>query len=52
MLAEHRGIHIARAFLGSFMTALEMSGVSLTLLLVDDELLNLIGESFRYAFSS
>ncbi|XP_077177242.1 triokinase/FMN cyclase isoform X1 [Paroedura picta] len=39
---ENRGIHIARAFVGSFMTALEMAGVSLTLLLVDDELLNLI----------
>ncbi|XP_053139659.1 triokinase/FMN cyclase isoform X2 [Hemicordylus capensis] len=39
---ESRGIHIARALVGSFMTALEMAGVSLTLLRVDDELLNLI----------
>uniref|UniRef100_A0A670HUA4 Triokinase/FMN cyclase n=1 Tax=Podarcis muralis TaxID=64176 RepID=A0A670HUA4_PODMU len=39
---ESRGIHIARVFVGSFMTALEMAGVSLTLLLVDDELLTLI----------
>ncbi|XP_033013164.1 triokinase/FMN cyclase isoform X2 [Lacerta agilis] len=39
---ESRGIHIARVFVGSFMTALEMAGVSLTVLLVDDELLTLI----------
>ncbi|XP_066467376.1 triokinase/FMN cyclase isoform X2 [Tiliqua scincoides] len=39
---ERRGIHIARALVGSFMTALEMAGVSLTILLVDDELLNLL----------
>lgn len=44
VIAERRGIHIARALVGSFMTALEMAGVSLTILLVDDELLNLIGE--------
>lgn len=50
--AESRGIHIARVFVGSFMTALEMAGVSLTLLLVDDELLTLIGEFLRYQFSS
>ncbi|XP_061465774.1 triokinase/FMN cyclase isoform X4 [Rhineura floridana] len=39
---ESRGVHIARVFVGSFMTALEMAGVSLTLLLVDDELLALL----------
>ncbi|NXY24333.1 TKFC cyclase, partial [Atrichornis clamosus] len=39
---ESRGIRIARALVGSFMTALEMAGVSLTLLLVDEELLGLI----------
>uniref|UniRef100_A0A8C4KT74 Triokinase/FMN cyclase n=1 Tax=Dromaius novaehollandiae TaxID=8790 RepID=A0A8C4KT74_DRONO len=39
---ESRGIHVARALVGSFMTALEMAGVSLTLLLVDEELLRLI----------
>lgn len=42
--AESRGIHVARALVGSFMTALEMAGVSLTLLLVDEELVGLIGE--------
>uniref|UniRef100_A0A8C3QFI7 Triokinase/FMN cyclase n=1 Tax=Cyanoderma ruficeps TaxID=181631 RepID=A0A8C3QFI7_9PASS len=39
---ESRGICIARALVGSFMTALEMAGVSLTLMLVDEELLRLI----------
>ncbi|XP_025062694.1 triokinase/FMN cyclase isoform X3 [Alligator sinensis] len=39
---ESRGVRIARALVGSFMTALEMAGVSLTLLLVDDKLLRLI----------
>ncbi|XP_044281905.1 triokinase/FMN cyclase isoform X2 [Varanus komodoensis] len=39
---ESRGVHVARAFVGSFMTALEMAGVSLTLLLVDDELISLL----------
>ncbi|NWQ68511.1 TKFC cyclase, partial [Neopipo cinnamomea] len=40
--AESRGIRVARALVGSFMTALEMAGVSLTLLVVDEELLRLI----------
>ncbi|XP_017694439.1 PREDICTED: triokinase/FMN cyclase [Lepidothrix coronata] len=39
---ESRGIRIARALVGCFMTALEMAGVSLTLLVVDEELLRLI----------
>ncbi|NXC36512.1 TKFC cyclase, partial [Campylorhamphus procurvoides] len=39
---ESRGIRIARALVGSFMTALEMAGVSLTLLVVDEELLQLL----------
>ncbi|NXK68686.1 TKFC cyclase, partial [Sylvietta virens] len=39
---ENRGIRIARALVGSFMTALEMAGVSLTLMLVDEELVRLI----------
>ncbi|KAF1548880.1 Triokinase/FMN cyclase, partial [Eudyptes schlegeli] len=39
---ESRGIRIARALVGSFMTALEMAGVSLTLMLVDEELVRLI----------
>ncbi|XP_030324568.1 triokinase/FMN cyclase [Calypte anna] len=39
---ESRGVRISRALVGSFMTALEMAGVSLTLLLVDEELVGLI----------
>ncbi|XP_074951227.1 triokinase/FMN cyclase isoform X2 [Phalacrocorax aristotelis] len=39
---ESRGIQVARALVGSFMTALEMAGVSLTLMLVDEELVGLI----------
>ncbi|XP_068541622.1 triokinase/FMN cyclase [Anas acuta] len=39
---ERRGVRIARALVGSFMTALEMAGVSLTLMLADEELLGLI----------
>ncbi|KAK2525203.1 Tkfc [Columba guinea] len=39
---ESQGIRIARALVGSFMTALEMAGVSLTLMLVDEELVGLI----------
>lgn len=36
---------IARALVGTFMSALEMPGLSLTLLLVDEPLLKLIGET-------
>ncbi|KAF5927354.1 hypothetical protein HPG69_018954, partial [Diceros bicornis minor] len=39
---EVRGVKIARALVGTFMSALEMPGVSLTLLLVDEPLLKLI----------
>ncbi|XP_034868848.1 triokinase/FMN cyclase isoform X1 [Mirounga leonina] len=39
---EDRGVKIARALVGTFMTALEMPGISLTLLLVDEPLLKLI----------
>ncbi|KAM9278181.1 triokinase/FMN cyclase [Morus bassanus] len=39
---ESRGIQVVRALVGSFMTALEMAGVSLTLMLVNEELVGLI----------
>ncbi|MEJ1273413.1 triokinase FMN cyclase [Cricetulus griseus] len=42
-LLEERGVKVARALVGTFMSALEMSGVSLTLMLVDNPLLKLIG---------
>lgn len=38
---EGRGLHIERAMTGSFMTALEMSGVSLTLMKTSAEILQL-----------
>lgn len=45
-IAEGRGVKVARALVGTFMSALEMRGVSLTLMLVDEPLLKLIGESW------
>ncbi|XP_069713351.1 triokinase/FMN cyclase [Phaenicophaeus curvirostris] len=39
---ESRGVRVARVLVGSFMTALEMAGVSLTLMLVDEELVGLL----------
>ncbi|XP_026945712.1 triokinase/FMN cyclase isoform X1 [Sagmatias obliquidens] len=39
---EGRGVKIARALVGTFMSALDMPGISLTLLLVDEPLLKLI----------
>lgn len=41
-LLEGRGVKVARALVGTFMSALEMPGVSLTLMLVDEPLLKLI----------
>lgn len=43
---------IARALVGTFMSALEMPGVSLTLLQVDDPLLTLIGETGSWGYPS
>ncbi|MGF6837918.1 dihydroxyacetone kinase [Paraburkholderia youngii] len=37
-----RGVEVARAWAGTFLSALEMAGVSLTLLRVDDERLSLL----------
>ncbi|RZF23734.1 dihydroxyacetone kinase subunit DhaK [Paraburkholderia sp. UYCP14C] len=39
---DARGIEVARAWSGTFLSALEMAGVSLTLLRVDDERLSLL----------
>jgi dihydroxyacetone kinase-like protein len=36
-----RGVQIARSLVGSYITSLDMAGVSITLLRVDDELLSL-----------
>lgn len=39
-----RGVHVARVMSGSFMTSLEMAGMSLALMRVDEEILRLFGE--------
>lgn len=41
--SEEQGVHIVRVMSGSFMTSLEMAGMSLTLLKVDEEILRLFG---------
>lgn len=41
-LLESRGVKVERALVGTFMSALEMRGVSLTLMLVDEAVLKLI----------
>ncbi|KAF0029034.1 hypothetical protein F2P81_018139 [Scophthalmus maximus] len=40
---ENRGVLVARVMSGSFMTSLEMAGVSLTLMLANEETLRLFG---------
>ena len=40
-ILSERGIELARSLVGSYLTSLEMQGVSITLLQVDDELLDL-----------
>ncbi|HJW75155.1 MAG TPA: dihydroxyacetone kinase subunit DhaK, partial [Thermoleophilia bacterium] len=40
-LLESRGIRIARNMVGSYMTALDMAGCSITLLRLDEELASL-----------
>lgn len=41
-LLEHRNIKVERVYLGTFLSALEMAGVSLSVLAVDDERLKLL----------
>ncbi|HEY4277283.1 MAG TPA: dihydroxyacetone kinase subunit DhaK [Conexibacter sp.] len=41
MLLDARGVAVARALVGSYVTALDMGGCSITLVRADDELLNL-----------
>ncbi|MFW0797251.1 dihydroxyacetone kinase family protein [Gordonia sp. CPCC 205515] len=41
---EERGITIARPMVGTFVTALNMSGISITLVRADDEILSLLDE--------
>ena len=41
-ILEEMGIRIHRAFVGNYMTSLDMSGFSVTLLRLDDELIPLL----------
>ena len=41
---EARGIKVSRIFAGNFMTSLEMSGCSLSLLRMDDEMKSLLDD--------
>lgn len=43
--SEERGVLVVRVMSGSFMTSLEMAGMSLSLMKVDEEMLRLFGES-------
>lgn len=47
MVTESRSVVVARVMCGSFMTSLEMAGVSLTLMKVNQETLRLIGEHMK-----
>jgi dihydroxyacetone kinase-like protein len=40
-ILDHHGVPVARSLVGSYITSLDMAGVSVTLLRVDDELLSL-----------
>ncbi len=41
--SEERGVLVVRVMSGSFMTSLEMAGMSLSLMKVDEEMLRLFG---------
>lgn len=44
MATESRGIEVSRVMCGSFMTSLEMAGVSLSLMRAEQNTLRLFGE--------
>lgn len=50
LFVVERGVHVARVMSGSFMTSLEMAGVSVSLMRVDEEILHLFGEYHRRHF--
>jgi dihydroxyacetone kinase len=43
-LLEERGISVARSYVGEFITSLQMAGLSVTITLLDDELLSLLND--------
>ena len=47
-LAEEHGLKIERNLIGNYITSLEMQGCSITLLRLDDELIELLGRAGRH----
>ena len=45
LLANKKGVHVDRVYVGSFMTSLEMAGVSITLLHLDETRAHCLGKS-------
>jgi dihydroxyacetone kinase len=43
LFEEERGVAVERAFCGSFMTSLEMAGLSVTILHLDDTIKRCLG---------
>jgi phosphoenolpyruvate---glycerone phosphotransferase subunit DhaK len=41
-LLEEQGLHVVRSYVGEFITSLEMAGASVTVTMLDDELLSLL----------
>lgn len=50
-VTEGRGVVVARVMSGSFMTSLEMAGVSLSLMKADQETLRLFGKPVQTSTS-
>ena len=46
---EANGLHVARGYVGEFITSLEMAGASITVTFLDDELLALLDAPARTA---
>jgi len=46
--ANEKGVQVDRVFVGSFMTSLEMAGVSITLLHLDETRAHCLGKSCPY----
>ncbi|GAE26918.1 phosphoenolpyruvate-dihydroxyacetone phosphotransferase [Halalkalibacter wakoensis JCM 9140] len=50
LMLEERGIHIHNRYIGEFATSLEMAGLSISILKLDEELQELIDEPFSTPF--
>ena len=47
--AKEKGVKVDRVYVGSFMTSLEMAGVSITLLQLDETRTHCLGEASMYS---